>query len=159
MRLETNSIRIESLEPNHHEGILSIVENLPEWFDETARTRSVPADIQHQPGFVAIREQRVVGFVTLYVAEGRMHIGWLAIDKQLQRQGLGSRLLEAAESKARELGIDELATYTLGESVEYQPYEATRNFYWKHGFKVYKRSRTDNPGCPEEIWISKRVSP
>ncbi len=100
----------------------------------------------------------VVGFVTLYVAEGRMHIGWLAVDKQMQRQGLGSRLLDAAESKARQMGIDELATYTLGESVAYPPYDATRSFYWKHGFKVYKRSKTDNPGCPEEIWISKRVS-
>lgn len=158
MRLETNSIRIESLEPKHHDGILRIVEHLPEWFDETARTRSVPIDIQHQVGFVAVRERRVIGFITLYVTEGRLHIGWLAVNKQLQRQGLGSQLLEAAESKAREIGIDELATYTLGESVAYPPYEATRSFYWKHGFKVYKRSKTDNPGCPEEIWISKRVS-
>ena len=157
MRLKTNSIRIEPLEPKHHEEILRIVENLPEWFDETARTTSVPADLRHQYGFVAVSDQRVSGFITLYVTEGRLHIGWLAVDKQLQRKGLGSRLLEAAESNARELGIEELATYTLGESVAYQPYESTRRFYWKHGFKVYKRSRTDNPGCPEEIWISKHV--
>ena len=45
----------------------------------------------------------------------------------------------------------------LGDSVEYQPYEETRRFYWKCGFSVYKRAQTDNPGCPEEIWISKPI--
>lgn len=159
MRLEPARTRIEPLETKHHARILAVVENLPEWFDETARTRSVPVDVRSQIGFVAVREQRVVGFVTLYVAEGRMHIGWLAVDKPYQRQGIGSLLLNAAEAKSRELRIDELATYTLGESVAYQPYELTRRFYRKHGFRVYKRSRTDNPGCPEEIWISKQIDP
>ena len=159
MRVEPANTRIEPLETKHHTGILTVVENLPEWFDETARTRSVPTDIRHQMGFVAVWEQNVVGFVTLYVAEGRMHIGWLAVDRSFQRKGIGSRLLDSVEAMARELQIDELATYTLGESVAYQPYESTRRFYWKHEFTVYKRSRTDNPGCPEEIWISKQIKP
>ena len=149
--------RIEPLEPKHHSGILEIVEHLPEWFDEIARTRAVPTDLRHQPGFVAVSNERVAGFVTLYVTEGRLHIGWFAVDKPFQRQGIGSRLLYAVETKAWELQIDEIATYTLGDSVAYPPYEVTRRFYWKHGFTVYKRSRTDNPGCPEEIWISKQV--
>jgi len=152
-------VRIEPLEKEHHAGILEIVENLPEWFDETARTRSVPSDLRHQLGFAAASNHNVVGFITLYVAEGRMHIGWLAVDKPFQRQGIGSRLLDASEAMARKMQIDDIATYTLGEEVDYQPYESTRQFYWKHGFKVYKRSRTDNPGCPEEIWISKPVKP
>ncbi len=154
-----DTTRIEPFETKHHSGILAVVENLPEWFDETARTRSVPTDLRHQTGFVAVSEQRVVGFISLYVAEGRMHIGWLAVDRQMHGHGIGSRLLEAAEAMARELRVDELATYTLSESIAYQPYELTRRFYWKHGFKVYKRSRTDNSGCPEEIWISKQIKP
>ena len=159
MRVEPVSTHIEPLETKHHAGILAVVESLPEWFDETARTRSIPTDLRHQTGFVTVSDQKVVGFITLYVAEGRMHIGWLAVDRPFQRQGIGSRLLDAAEAMARKLRIDKLATYTLGEEVEYQPYEVTRRFYWKHGFRVYKRSRTDNPGCPEEIWISKQVKP
>ena len=159
MRDKQDLTQIEPLETKHYSGILAVVENLPEWFDETARTKSVPIDLRHQLGYVAVSNRRVVGFVTLYVAEGRLHIGWLGVDKPFQRQGIGGRLLDAAETMARELQIDELATYTLGDSVTYQPYEVTRNFYWKHGFKVYKRSRTDNPGCPEEIWISKHVKP
>lgn len=158
MRNKQDLTRIESLDPKHYDGILKIVENLPEWFDESARSKSVPVDIRHQMGFVAVASNKIVGFVTLYVAEGRLHIGWLAVAREFQRQSLGSRLLDAAEAKAREMGIDELATYTLGDSVAYSPYEVTRSFYWNRGFQVYKRSRTDNPGCPEEIWISKHIS-
>ncbi len=157
MRDKPDLTLIEPLASKHHAGILAVVENLPEWFDETARTKSVPTDLRHQLGYVAVSIHRVVGFITLYVTEGRLHIGWLAVDKHFQKHGVCSRLLGAAESKAREMGIDELATYTLGDSVAYQPYEVTRSFYRKLGFKVYKRSKTDNPGCPEEIWISKAV--
>ena len=157
MQSQPHLTQIQPLEEEHYSGILTVAEGLPEWFDETARSKSIPTDIRHQEGFVAVSEQRVIGFVTLYVAEGRLHIGWLGVDKAFQRQGLGSRLIAAAEMKARDLEIDELATNTLGDSVEYQPYEKTRRFYWKCGFSVYKRAQTDNPGCPEEIWISKPV--
>ena len=157
MQSKPTLTQIQPLEEEHYSGILTITEGLPEWFDEAARSKSIPTDIRHQEGFVAISGQKVVGFVTFYVAEGRLCIGWLGVDKAFQRQGIGSRLIAAAEVKARDLGIDELATYTLGDSVEYQPYEETRRIYWKCGFSVYKRAQTDNPGCPEEIWISKSI--
>lgn len=157
MHDQPNLIRILPLEERHHSGILAAAEDLPEWFDESAREKSIPIDIRYQEGFVAVSAQRVVGFVTLYVAEGRLHIGWLGVAREFHRQGIGTRLLAAAEMKARELKIDELATYTLGDSVDYEPYDLTRNFYWKRSFSVYKRSKTDNSGCPEEIWISKRA--
>ena len=157
MQDQPNLTQILPLDEKHQPGILAIADGLPEWFDETARSKSIPIDMRHQEGLVAVSGQRVVGFVTLYVAESRLNIGWLAVARDLHRQGIGTRLLTAAEMKARDLGIDELATYTLGDSVDYEPYDLTRNFYWKHGFSVYKRSRTDNSGCPEEIWISKRV--
>ncbi|MDE0043030.1 MAG: GNAT family N-acetyltransferase [Candidatus Poribacteria bacterium] len=157
MQAQPHLIQIQPLDEKHLSGILAVAEDLPEWFDETARTKSIPIDIRHQEGFVAVSGQRVVGFLTLFTAEGRLHIGWLAVARDFHRQGIGTRLLTAAEIRARELGIDEFATYTLGDSVDYEPYDLTRNFYRKHGFSVYKRSRTDNAGCPEEIRISKRV--
>ena len=80
MRSKSTSIQIQLLEEEHYAGILTITEGLPEWFDETARSKSIPTDIRHQGGFVAISGQKVVGFVTLYVAEGWLHIGWLGVD-------------------------------------------------------------------------------
>lgn len=140
-------------------AVMAIAEDLVEWFDERARRRSIPIDLHHQEVFVAIDDRAPVGFITLYVAEGRLNIGWLCVRRDRQRRGIGSALLRKAEETARALGISELATHTLGDSVDYAPYEQTRNFYFKNGFKVYQRSKTDNPGCPEEIRISKRVGP
>jgi GNAT superfamily N-acetyltransferase len=99
----------------------------------------------------------VVGFIRLYVAEGRLNIGWLGVARDRHRQGIRGQLLKAAEQHARRQGIGELATHTLDAGVDYPPYERTRAFYFKHGFEVYQTSRTDNPGCPEEIRIRKRV--
>jgi GNAT superfamily N-acetyltransferase len=75
----------------------------------------------------------------------------------LQRSGIGKALLRTAEEYAATLGMKKLCVYTLGDGVEYPPYERTRRFYYSNGFRVYKRSQTDNPGCPEEIWLEKEI--
>ena len=151
------TITIRQLEPSDHAAILVIANGLPEWFDETARRCSIPTDIRHQQGFVAVAEEVVLGFVTVYVADGRLNIGWLGVRRDSHRRGIGSLLLARAEELAEELGIAEVATYTLGAAVDYPPYEATRRFYFKHGFEVYQRNQTDNPSCPEEIRLRKGI--
>ena len=42
MRDKQNLTQIEPLDTKHYSGILAVVEHLPEWFDQTARTKSVP---------------------------------------------------------------------------------------------------------------------
>ncbi len=152
MRFEVRSIS----ERDHHQ-IMEIVEGLPEWFDEDARSRAIPRDLQNQDGFVALYEVQIVGFITLFFAEGRLNIGWLGARRDYHGRGVGSALLRHAEGFGRRHGIEEIATYTLGDAVDYEPYEATRRFYFRQGFEVYQRNTTDNPGCPEEIRIKKRI--
>lgn len=145
---------IRALVEADYSAVVEVVAGLPDWFDETAII-SIPIDIKHQRGFVAERHGKVVGFITLYVAEGKLNIGWLGVQPDLHRQGIGRLLLDKAEEVARQLGIQILALYTLGEGVDYEPYERTRRFYFANGFQVYQRSQTDNPSCPEEIKLSK----
>lgn len=144
-------LRIRPLVESDHSAVEEIAAGLPEWFDERARTIAIPIDIRHHLGFVAERQGKVVGFIMLYVAEGRLNIGWLGVRRELHRQGIGRLLLDKAEEVARNLGFRELATYTLGDGVDYEPYERTRRFYFANEFRVYQKSQTDNPGCPEEI--------
>jgi GNAT superfamily N-acetyltransferase len=144
-------------EPDYAD-VAAVVASLPEWFDERARTTSIPIDIRHQQGFVAERQRKVLGFVTLYVAEGRLNIGWLGVHRDVHRQGIGRLLLDHAADVARHMGVQALATYTLGDGVDYEPYERTRQFYFAQGFHVYQRSQTDNDGCPEEIKLAKRIA-
>jgi GNAT superfamily N-acetyltransferase len=149
---------IRPLIKNDCQAVLEIAQDLPEWFDEYARTAAIPIDARNQAGFLALEQGQAVGFVSYFVNEGRLNIGWLAVKRDYQRRGIGTGLLNEIETKARELGIPEIATYTLGDEVDYPPYEQTRRFYFKNGFQVYQRSRTDNPSCPAEIGISKRVA-
>jgi GNAT superfamily N-acetyltransferase len=151
------TIRIEPLSPRHHSGIIAVAQSLPEWFDTDSRTWAIPIDLRFQEGFVAIIYARVVGFILLFVSEGRVNISWMGVHPDYHRQGIGGLLLDAAESFGRAIGVCELTTYTLGDSVEYEPYEATRAFYRDHGFEIFQRSQTDNPGCPEEIKLKKNI--
>lgn len=144
-------------EPDHP-GILAITQALPDWFDTDARGRAIPNDLKHQHGFVALAGGQVVGFITLFFAEGRINIGWMGVKPGSQRNGIGSALLGAAEAFGRERGVTEIATYTLGAGVDYAPYESTRAFYFKNGFTIYQTNETDNPGCPEEIRIKKEIA-
>jgi len=152
------TITIKHLTPADTSGVIELIGSLHDWFDEDARERAIPIDLRFQDGFVADDGKRIVGFITLYVAEGRVNIGWMGVHADFHRQGIGGDLLEAAESYCRERGIAVLATYTLGEAVEYEPYDATRAFYFAHRFSIYQRSQTDNPACPEEIKLKKLVA-
>lgn len=150
-------MKIEPLSSDHYAGIMDVVKELPAWFDEDARTRAIPVDLHFQEGFVALEDEQVLGFITYFVAEGRVTIGWMGVRPSFHRRGIGGALLRALEEFCRSVGIEEIATYTLGDTVDYEPYEGTRDFYFKHGFRIYQRAQTDNPGCPEEIKIKKRV--
>jgi predicted N-acetyltransferase YhbS len=66
---------IRPLIETHFSAVEEIAAGLSEWFDERARTIAIPIDIRHQLGFVAEHQGKVVGFITLYVAEGRLNIG------------------------------------------------------------------------------------
>ena len=139
------------------DAVVQIADDLPEWFNADARERAIPIDVMHQQCYIAFDNDLAVGFITLFVEEGRLHIGWLGVRKAFQGQGIGKALLQQAEESARAAGIVEIATYTLGDSVDYPPYVPTRRFYFHNGFSIYQRCTTDNPGCPEEIRLVKKV--
>jgi len=149
---------IRSIQPEDHAGCVGVVRTLTGWFTPDAQDRAVPIDLEHQLGFLAESDGQILGFVTLFVAEGRLNIGWLAVHRDYHHKGIGAKLLARAERCTAELGLTELATYTLGDNVDYEPYEATRAFYFRHGFQVYQRNQTDNPECPEEIKLRKRIA-
>jgi GNAT superfamily N-acetyltransferase len=152
-------VRVRPFEPRDSEAVEGIVESLGDWFDERARTRSIPTDLRHQDAHVALLAETVAGFMTLFVSQGRLNIGWIGVHRDLRRRGVGSALIESAAATALDSGIGVIATTTLGGGIEYEPYESTRAFYRRQGFEVYQTDVTDNPSCPEEIRISKIVAP
>jgi len=57
---------------------------------------------------------------------------WIAVRPGLQRTGLGRRLMEAAEDRARDLG----ATAMYVETSSRPQYEPTRTFYRRLGYRA-----------------------
>jgi len=153
-----NTVQIREYTKSDYKGVLEVAGSLPEWFDEDARTRAIPNDLKHQIVYVAEADGLILGFISLYVAEGRLFIGWLGVAKARRRLGIGKQLIYAAEQYGIDSHLDEIATHTLGDSVKYGPYESTRAFYYAQGFRVYQRSQTDSKGCPEEIKIKKTIA-
>lgn len=148
---------IREITERDQSAVLAVAEAIPQWFDADARTRAIPIDLRHHHGYLASSADEIIGFITLFVFEGRLNISWMGVKPAYHRHGVGGKLLAQAEQYGRRLGLSEIATYTLGDSVDYEPYEATRQFYCSHGFSIHQRNRTDNPGCPEEIRLKKTL--
>jgi GNAT superfamily N-acetyltransferase len=140
-------------------AVLAVVAELPEWFDSEARERTIPTDLRHQVTFIAEDQSHIVGFITLHVCNGRLEISWMGVRPERRRAGIGKALLERAERLATEWGLEEMSVMTLGDSVDYEPYGSTRRFYLANGFRICQRNLTDNPGCPEEWRMRKRILP
>jgi GNAT superfamily N-acetyltransferase len=76
-----------------------------------------------------------------------LNVDVLFVDEPVRRQGLGQRLLAAAEQKARELG----ARHAKLETFEWQ----AREFYLKQGYQEF--SRIDNYIGPYYLALMKKA--
>ncbi len=139
-----------------HAAVLTVARALPAWFTERG-VRHIDVDLGFQEGFVAEAEGQVVGFVSLYVAEGVGHIGWMGVLPDRHRRGVGRSLCAAVEKRLRIAGVDTLRVQTLGDAVDYEPYARTRSFYRGVGFTDWKREETGDPECPEQLTLAKTI--
>jgi ribosomal protein S18 acetylase RimI-like enzyme len=136
-----------------------IMHSLPEWF-------SPPEDIDkkaimhmEQPFFAAYDGDAPIGFITLKIHnQYAADIFNLGVLEQFHRQGVGRRLLEAAEQYCRNCSYLYLTVKTLDSSAEYEPYERTRAFYRKMGFvplEVFATFWNEENPC---LFMVKRLS-
>ena len=103
--------------------------------------------------WVAVEEGRIVGTATLGLAEamadppeyarpGMACFQQFAIEPALQGKGLGSRLLEHAEERARELGAKEIALDTAEGAAHLIRYYEARGYalsgHVRFGRKTYR---------------------
>lgn len=127
------------------------------WQDEQVTRRR----IEDAECWVAERDGLIVGTITLYPpGRGRGHpfyeradvakIGQFGVEPELQGSGLGSRLMDRVEARAREMGAIELAGDTA------VPAEHLHAFYAKRGYRVVERTRWEEVNY-ESVILSKAL--
>jgi ribosomal protein S18 acetylase RimI-like enzyme len=113
-----------------------ILRSLPDWFGIESALQRYVVEIDTLPTFIALMEQKVVGFLTLkqhtaYAAE----IYVMGLYPEVHRRGLGRALVQHAENTLSQAGVDYLQVKTLSPSREDEHYARTRAFYYTVGFR------------------------
>ncbi|NGO52040.1 GNAT family N-acetyltransferase [Allomesorhizobium camelthorni] len=75
-------------------------------------TESLRREAEEEIGFLATSEGRVVGCVFMVEREHDCYVGKLAVEPELQGQGIGKKLVEAAEEFAASCGKEALELQT-----------------------------------------------
>jgi len=109
--------------------------DLPEWFGMPESTEAYIADSQEKPFLACFIGDEAVGFVVLNAtSRDCADIFVMGIKRKYHRMGIGTRLNEAYEALARNLGYtySQVKTVQIGHCKEY---DMTNNFYRTVGYK------------------------
>jgi GNAT superfamily N-acetyltransferase len=150
------NIRIVPIKKKDHQAVYKLMKSLGKWFDENA-LKNIKIDLKYHEGYVAKQRQDYIGFVTYFVYEGIGNIGWIGVREKYQNKKIGKKLLHTIEIDFKKNNISEIQVYTLSDSVNYEPYINTRKFYFNNGFIEYRRVKTGNHSCPEELYLRKKI--
>ena len=150
------NIKIATISKKDHHAIYEIMKSLGKWFDENA-LRNILIDLFYHQGYVARYKREYIGFITYFVYEGIGNIGWIGVREKYQNNKIGKILLNKITDDFKKMNIKEIQVYTLSDSVDYEPYVNTRRFYYNNGFIEYRRIKTGNASCPEELYLRKKI--
>jgi ribosomal protein S18 acetylase RimI-like enzyme len=97
----------------------------------------MPVDLLEHDLYIAEEgDGQVVGFLAILRRNPDVgDVSWMGVRNDLWRRGIGTALLTKAAEDLASDGASILMVHTLADTVEYEPYEATRAFYDAMGFK------------------------
>ena len=126
-------------------AVLSILQNTPEFTPaEVVLADEVISDYLFNPTesgyFILVAEiDSAIGGYVCYgptpITEGTWDIYWIAVDHNIQGQGIGRQLMAASEEKIKEAG----GRLILVETSSKPGYEKTNLFYQRVGYKEAAR--------------------
>ncbi len=121
---------------DHSEPCMEIARGLRTHFDDGAMEK-MPGDLRQNDLYIAEDDDgQVVGFLTVLRRSPDVgDISWMGVRNDLWRRGIGTALMTKAARDLAADGASILMVHTLSDTVDYEPYEATRAFYSSAGFK------------------------
>jgi len=114
---------------------LAIMHSLPKWFSPPEDIDRKAVTHREMPFFAAYDGEKAIGFLALKIHnEYTGDVFNVGVLEEYHRHGVGAKLLAAGEGYLRERNYKYLTVKTLDASCDYEPYQHTRKFYFKHGF-------------------------
>jgi ribosomal protein S18 acetylase RimI-like enzyme len=148
-----NEIRLAK--PDEREAIVAIV--------DAAYSRWIPV-IGRKPGpmladyekliadnvvYVITSENAIVGVLVIWPIEDAMLIENICVSPDQQRGGIGRQLMDFAEQKAHEAGLNLMRLYT------HEKFEVNQAYYRKLGYVETRRETT--PDGRSAVWMDKQL--
>lgn len=132
------SVTLRAKVPSDDGAILELARSLQKWFTEQG-VRDMARDLATHLGLVAVSGNDVVGFITWNEqSPGVANLSWMAVRESLQHRGVGTMLLAEVERDLRARGYRTLEVSTVADTVTYEPYAETRQFYRSRGFADFR---------------------
>jgi ribosomal protein S18 acetylase RimI-like enzyme len=121
----------------------AILADLPEWFGIAEANAGYIERAEGDQTWVAEVDGRALGLMVL-ADQGfaAIDIHFLAVRRDVHRQGVGKALVRKALSEARARQRSYLTVKTLGPSRNSEPYERTKAFYRAVGFEPLEEFTT-----------------
>ncbi len=139
-----NELRIREGTTSNHETVIQIAKSLVDWFNEDG-IKYIKQDLEFEKLIIVEADSEPIGFLSYFLYEGIGYLGWIGVYEQHHGTGAGELLYFEFERIIKELKINIIQIKTLGDSVDYPPYDRSRNFYKKIGFEKHRSEFTNNP--------------
>ena len=140
-----NNFQIRPIKPEHRQQITKILQESWGSSQSVSRGRIHEGDLL--PGYIAIRQNHILGLVTYHLEQDQCEI--VTLNSLEEGKGIGGRLIEAVKSKAEESKCRRIWLITTNDNTH-----AIR-FYQKQGFymaalypNAIQRSRALKPSIP-----------
>ena len=121
------------------------------WFLSEALNNMIPVEIKVNSTLVAVKDNKIVGFLNYFSEEGVIEIAWLGVDPKLHGKGIGKKLVQKIESTAKKLNVKYIIVDTVPKKQANKPYKKTIEFYERMGFKNYKIEKKAYKNCDKAI--------
>jgi XTP/dITP diphosphohydrolase len=134
---ESTAITIEEPPADARSAICAdILDTLPSWFGIDAARRQYVSEAAGRSMLIARFGSAIIGFLTTTRhAPGAWEIHAMGVRPEWHRQGIGRRLLAAAEAALRQQRAEFLSVKTLSPRRDDDAYGRTRCFYRAMGFR------------------------
>jgi ribosomal protein S18 acetylase RimI-like enzyme len=135
----TTGVTIRPLEAADAPACDEVIRSLPYHFGDEDGQRQCAEAVRAGPGLAAVRDDQVVGFLTVaHHFESASEITWMAVHARHRGQGIGRALVDRLTGQLRGEGRRLLLVLTVS-SLDEEPgvadgYHRTRAFYRSVGF-------------------------